>query len=343
VRQNSLLQFRECSSKRQGKAMLEDGYKRRFNYLRLSVTEICNFRCSYCLPNGYTGGNKKVFLTLAEIKTLARAFALSGTEKIRITGGEPTLRQDIVDIVGICAATPGIKNVALTTNAYRLPDILEQLVDAGLSAVNISADSLDSGNFNAITGFDKLDRVIKSIDLALASGLKKVKINTVLLKQSNAHEFEAFLAFVRNCPVTVRFIELMQTGDNHTYFRKEHLSAKELKLKLLENGWQQAAKSHDAGPAEEFFHNDYRGRIGLIMPYEKNFCDSCNRLRISAQGKLNLCLFASGSHDLRPAIASGDPDFLAAELRHCVNGKEKSHHLEQGYSGGTQNLAMIGG
>lgn len=323
--------------------MLEDGYKRRFNYLRLSVTEICNFRCSYCLPNGYTGGNKKVFLTLAEIKTLARAFALSGTEKIRITGGEPTLRQDIIDIVGICAATPGIKNVALTTNAYRLPDILEQLVDAGLSAVNISADSLDSGNFNAITGFDKLDRVIKSIDLALALGLKKVKINTVLLKQSNAHEFETFLAFVKNCPVTVRFIELMQTGDNHAYFRKEHLSGNELKRKLLENGWQQVAKSRDAGPAEEFFHKDYRGRIGLIMPYEKNFCDSCNRLRISAQGKLNLCLFASGSHDLRAAIASGDPEFLAAELRRCVNGKQKSHHLQQGYSGGTQNLAMIGG
>lgn len=323
--------------------MLVDQYNRSFPYLRLSVTELCNFKCTYCLPDGYKGGNKKSFLTLDEINTLVTAFSLLGTEKIRITGGEPTLRKDIVDIVNVCAANSNIKKVALTTNGYRLPDILEDLISAGVTGLNLSVDSLDPTNFAKITGHDKLHRIMESIEMVLAAGFGNLKLNTVLLRQTNGHEFDRFLSLVKKMPVTVRFIELMRTNDNHAFFAKEHLSANDIKSWLLSSGWQQISRSIDAGPAEEYFHPDYRGNIGLIMPYAKNFCDSCNRLRVSAQGKLNLCLFAGGSEDLRPLIASGNSEALADKIQRLVYGKQERHQLVEGCSGDTQNLSLIGG
>ena len=323
--------------------MLKDSYNRRFDYLRLSVTEVCNFKCNYCLPDGYQCDTRPHPLSLDEIQTLVSAFASAGTRKIRITGGEPTLRKDLAQIVQICADTPQIETVAMTTNAYRLTKQLSQLVDAGLTALNISADSLNPYTFAQITGRDSLDEIFASIDLALELGLKTVKLNAVLLKQYNARELNSFLNFIQDKPVSFRFIELMRTGDNHAYFDAQHVSGMELQSQLICDGWQLQPKADYAGPAVEFAHPDYLGKIGLIMPYAKDFCASCNRLRVSAEGKLHLCLFGEANDDLRPWLQNQDVDGLQQHLQQAVLGKWKGHQLHQQNSGLTKQLAMLGG
>ena len=192
--------------------MLQDSFKRRFSYLRLSLTESCNFRCNYCLPNGSTCDNKAAELTLAEIKHLVHGFAHAGTSKVRLTGGEPTLRRDLCDIIETVRTTRGIKDVALTTNGYRLNKEIHHWLDAGLTALNVSVDSLDADTFHLVTGQDRLPDILAGIDRALALGLSKVKINTVLLRQYNGQSLNTFLDFVRDKPISLRFIELMQTG-----------------------------------------------------------------------------------------------------------------------------------
>lgn len=322
---------------------LIDSYNRRFSYLRLSITDVCNFRCSYCLPDGYQCNSQTGFLQLPEIAAVVRAFALCGTRKIRLTGGEPTLRKDLPAIIAQCKNTPGIDQVALTTNGYRLRHQLASFLDAGLDALNISVDSLDPQSFQMITGHRKLGDILKAIDMALADGRTTVKLNAVLMREHNAHQLDQFLDFVRDTPITLRFIELMQTGDNGDFFRQQHTSGEQLMTQLLEQGWQQLERLPHAGPAIELSHPDYLGRIGLIMPYSKDFCSSCNRLRVSAQGNLHLCLFADSNASLRPHLLRESPAELAARLQQLVLGKAASHELHRGFSGMTTQLAMLGG
>lgn len=319
-----------------------DQYQRRFNYLRLSVTEACNFRCTYCLPNGYCPSGDDQPLSRAQIHTLVQAFAHNGTRKIRLTGGEPTLRRDLADIIGLCKATPGIQTVALTSNGYRMTKQLHSYVDAGLDQLNLSADSLRPESFRLITGHDKLAEVLASLRLALKLGVRSVKLNTVLLKGYNAHQLQDFFALIRDLPITLRFIELMNTGDNADYFAARHQSAAEIQQQLLDQGWVQVLRGPDAGPALEYSHGDYAGNVGFIMPYSKNFCASCNRLRLSASGKLHLCLFGDEGVDLRPHLAEG-PEAIAERLRSLVLGKQAGHRLAEGHTGHTRHLAMLGG
>jgi GTP 3',8-cyclase len=322
---------------------LEDRFGRRFAYLRLSITDVCNFRCQYCLPDGYQG-TPHGFLSRDEIGRLIQGFAQLGIRKLRITGGEPLVRRDVLDIVRQAAATPGIARVAMTTNAYRLPDLAGALHAAGLQAINISLDSLDPANFQRITGDTRHARVMEGIDAALASGIGTVKINTVLLKDLNDHEIPDFIEYVRERPVSVRFIELMQTAGNNDYFRLRHVRGREVAGRLESAGWQRVARGHTDGPAVEFAHPDYRGRIGLITPYAAGFCDGCNRLRVTARGGLRLCLFGNGTHDLRPHLQD-DTDLPA--LKRSITGalfeKRASHFLLKGDYGDTPHLAMTGG
>lgn len=322
--------------------MLEDKFGRRFHYLRLSITDVCNFKCEYCLPDGYQCDSDRDFLSLNEIRHISSAFAQLGTSKIRITGGEPSLRKDLVDVIDICASTPGIQTVAITTNGYRLPQQIDSWVDAGLSSLNVSIDSLDPRMFNSITGHDKLDTILTGIDKALERGLK-VKVNAVLMRHFNESELATFLDWIKQVPVTLRLIELMETGDNHVFFKNNHVPATPIKQGLLANGWGQIIRDKAAGPAQEFTHSDYAGKIGLIMPYSKDFCASCNRLRISALGKLHLCLFAEQGLDLREIIASGDEEVLKHKLVELLGNKEASHWLQDGFTGSTKHLAMLGG
>ncbi|RDV24319.1 GTP 3',8-cyclase MoaA [Alteromonas aestuariivivens] len=322
--------------------MLEDRFGRQFYYLRLSITEACNFRCQYCLPDGYQGPSHEHFLNLEEIRTLISGFAQLGTQKIRITGGEPSLRRDLSSVIDICRHTPGIKKVAMTTHGGRLAQNIASWHAAGLDQINVSIDSLDPRQFAAITGQDKLLHILKGIDMALEGGMK-VKVNTVLLKDFSQHRLSRFLDWIRHTPVTLRFIELMQTGDHEAFFKQQHLSGIPLRTQLLEQGWKPLPRELDAGPAQEFSHPDYAGRIGLILPYSKDFCLSCNRLRVAANGNLHLCLFSEQGVSLRPFLQSSDPAELKGFLQEVMASKHATHHLNEGNTGATRHLAMLGG
>lgn len=323
--------------------MLTDAYARRFSYLRLSVTESCNFRCSYCLPDGNDCGSRTGELNLSEIRRLVTAFAMLGTRKVRITGGEPSLRKDLTEIIATCKAVPGIEKVALTTNGYRLKRDALAWQDAGLDAVNVSVDSLDADTFHLVTGQDKLADILDGIAHAKAIGIKQVKINSVLLKQHNALALPDFLQFIQQQDIALRFIELMRTGDNAGFYQRQHLSGASIQQQLLAQGWQLNAKAKTDGPALEYSHSDYQGRIGLIMPYSKDFCADCNRLRVSSTGQLYLCLFTDSYQDLRSLLQNDDSAPLMRFLQQAVQGKALSHQLAQDYSGSTRHLAQIGG
>ena len=267
-----------------------------------------------------------------------------GTEKIRLTGGEPTLRKDFISIAESIANIDGIRQLAVTTNGYRMAKDVADWKKAGITSINVSVDSLDPKMFHQITGINKFDDVMRGIDRAFEVGYNKVKVNSVLMKNLNDKEFEQFLVWVKDRPIQMRFIELMQTGEMDSFFDKFHLSGLVLADKLLQNGWQLQHKSHTDGPAKVFTHPDYAGEIGLIMPYEKNFCASCNRLRVSAKGKLHLCLFGEEGIELRDLLQSHEQqDILQARIFAALQGKREHHYLHIGDSGVRNHLASIGG
>jgi len=322
---------------------LQDGFGRRFGYLRLSVTDVCNFRCEYCLPNGYKG-KPSGFMSVDEIRRLAAGFAEMGTTKVRLTGGEPMVRKDFMDIVEVVRNTDGIKKLAMTTNGYRLRETAADLRAAGVDAVNISIDSLEEDRFEEITGDRRFRKVFDSVDACIEQGFESVKINTVLLKGLNDHQLPDFFEYVRTRPVALRFIELMQTGDNQEYFEKRHVSGNVVRDHLLRAGWKRVERGPVDGPAIEYTHPDHVGRIGLIAPYAPGFCDTCNRLRVTARGGLRLCLFGNGSRDLRPFLQRDeDREQLKACVLTSLLGKKDSHALHVGDFGDTPHLASTGG
>lgn len=325
---------------------LVDKFGRRFEYLRLSITDVCNFSCQYCLPDGYQCDTPRNFMSAPELNMVVQAFARMGTKKVRITGGEPSLRGDLTDIIQQTANVPGIEQVAITTNGYKLEKELRQWADAGLSSLNVSIDSLDPRQFEQITGDTRLHSILKGLELAVELGLQ-VKVNAVLLKEFSDSQLSLFFDFVKVNNITLRFIELMQTGDNEAYFNAQHVSGESIENKLIDLGWSKKKKAEWAGPAKVYRHDDFKGRIGLIMPYSKDFCADCNRLRISALGKLHLCLFAEKGIELRDTIAQSvvqnDPSNLIAQIQDMLGQKEATHYLDKGFTGATQHLAMLGG
>lgn len=324
--------------------VVTDGFGRRFRYLRLSVTEVCNFRCTYCLPDGWRKTGPLSFLEVDEIGRLVRAFSGMGLSKVRLTGGEPTVRKDFAEIVSRVADEPGVTKVAVTTNGWNLPRHAADWRSAGLTHLNVSVDSLDAGIFSRITGHDRLPVVLDGIEAALSLGYEAVKINAVLLKETAEAGFDAWTDFVRERPVAVRFIELMRTGDNAEYFQAHHTGGRVLTEWLADRGWTPEGRASDAGPATEYRHPDYRGAIGLIAPYAPGFCEGCNRLRVTARGRLRLCLFGQGGVDLRPLLQSdADLPDLQAAIRQALFGKTAGHGLERDDSGDTRNLAQFGG
>lgn len=324
----------------------EDRFQRKFYYLRLSVTDVCNFKCTYCLPDGYqpSGQKNSSFLTLPEIQRVVRAFADCGTSKVRITGGEPTLRKDFNDIIACVANTAGIEKVATTTNGYRMAKQVEGWQSAGLTHINVSIDSLDPRMFHQITGENKFTQVMAGIDRAFEVGYQQVKVNVVLLKDLNHQQLPAFLDWIKHRPIQLRFIELMQTGEMDSLFERHHISGVAIRNQLIANGWVLKTRAHNDGPAQVFVHADYQGEIGLIMPYEKNFCHSCNRLRVSAKGKLHLCLFGEQGVELRDLLAQDNQQqALIERIQAQLQTKSVSHFLQDGNTGMTPNLASIGG
>ncbi|TXR53902.1 GTP 3',8-cyclase MoaA [Reinekea thalattae] len=322
--------------------MLQDSLGRRFYYLRLSVTDVCNFRCSYCLPNGYQGKPEDSFLSLSELEAASRGFAAMGTQKIRLTGGEPSLRPDIDDIITRLSHIDGIDQLAMTTNGYKLHKRAADWARAGLKQLNVSIDSLDTEEFHRITGHDRLNEIMAGLTVAQNSGLK-VKVNAVLMRGVNDNLTPVF-QWLKTNPLTMRFIEVMETSDQQVFFRQYHQRGETIRSRLLAEGWLPVIRGVAAGPAQEFYHPDYAGRIGLIMPYSKDFCASCNRLRISSLGKLHLCLFAEQGIDIRPYLQTGvATEELVKVVSEHLASKEVGHHLKDHNSGAMANLSQIGG
>ena len=328
--------------------ILRDSFGRSFPYIRLSITDVCNFKCGYCLPSGYQvdkSDNRK-FLHLDEIKRLAKVFSRLNVCKIRLTGGEPTVRKDFFDIIKTLKNEAGIKKVVITTNGYHLDEKAKKLVESGLNGINISIDSLNRNTFKSVTGHDRLPEILKGINILQDLHFGNIKINAVLLNGINASEkdFESWGEFIKKNKVDFRYIELMQTGDNLDYFRKYHVSSKIFKEYLNKNNWIYQTLGKDAGPSLNYINPEYKGRFGIIAPYSKDFCRSCNRLRITSRGDLRLCLFGNTGISIRHLLQKDDQ---IEELQDLIMGqmkfKKESHYLELGETGLTKNLSTTGG
>lgn len=322
---------------------MQDNYGRQFYYLRLSITDMCNFYCGYCLPDGYVKKDRN-FLSIEEIRRLTVAFVDLGVKKIRLTGGEPTIRKDFCEIAATLSQVPGLKKLALTTNGYHLNKNVSDYKRAGIDSITVSVDSLIPEKFHQITNHNCLNEILSGISTAQNLDFEAVKMNVVLLKGINIDEVESFIKFTRNSAISIRFIELMQTGTNLAYFQKHHIKSDFISEALLINGWQRVSRQFDAGPAIEYQHPDYQGRIGIIAPYSKDFCTTCNRLRVSAKGELGLCLFGNIGYSLRHLLQSDQqlPDlkqFIVDKLAY----KRESHYLQEGNTGMNNNFASIGG
>lgn len=323
---------------------LIDTQGRRFPYVRLSVTEVCNFRCTYCLPDGWKKTGPLQFLRPEEVGNLTSALTEVGVAKVRLTGGEPTVRKDLPAIVETLAAVSGISKIAMTTNGWNLERHSGIWRDSGLTHLNVSVDSLDADTFHQITGHDRLNSVLRGIDDALARDYQSVKLNAVLLRETAEEGFADWVDFVKSRSLSVRFIELMRTADNADYFTAHHVSGAMLCDWLIERDWSPLPRQSDDGPAVEFVHADYQGRIGLIAPYAPGFCDSCNRLRVTARGKLRLCLLGEGGIDLRDLLqVPEDRSELVHRIHAALYGKAAGHRLHQGLPGDLRNLAELGG
>ena len=323
---------------------LSDAIGRRFEYLRLSLTEVCNFRCTYCLPEGYKKPcQRPAELTVEEIRRAVAGFAQLGLWKVRLTGGEPTLRRDFEDVARAVASVSGIRRVAMTTNGYRLAERAQAWRDCGVSALNISVESLDPARFAAMTGHDRLGEVLRGIEAARDAGFDHIKLNAVLMRGVNDDELAAMVDFVTTRDLSLRFIEVMRTNDNAAFFDQHHVAGQSVIDRLEAAGWQRLPRTAGAGPAVELGHAHAKGRIGIIAPYSRDFCASCNRLRMSSEGKLHLCLFGDGGIDLRPLLAADDPAPLVARIRALIGTKAPAHRLHEGNSGATPHLASIGG
>ena len=328
--------------------MLRDSFGRTFPYIRLSITDVCNFKCGYCLPNGYQKdkSDNRTFLAAEEIERLAKGLSELGVCKIRLTGGEPTVRKDFFDIVKILKRNSGIKKTVITTNGYRLDQIAKQIVESGLDGINISIDSLNRKTFKNITNHDRLPEILKGIEKLQQLSFKNIKINAVLLKGINDSEkdFNEWSNFVKNNEIDFRYIELMQTGDGFDYFKKYHVSAKIFSDYLNKNGWIFQTLGRDSGPSKNYLHPSYKGKFGVIAPYSKDFCKSCNRLRITSRGDLRLCLFGTTGISIRHLLQRDDQlEELKDLISKQLNFKKESHYLELGETGLMKNLSTTGG
>ena len=328
--------------------MLKDNFGRTFPYIRLSITDVCNFKCGYCLPNGYQvdKSDSRKFLHLDEIGRLARALSELGVSKIRLTGGEPTVRKDFFDIVKCINKNSGIKKTVITTNGYHLDKIAHRIKESGLGGINISIDSLDRETFKKITSHDRLHEILKGIKVLQELDFKKIKINAVLLKGVNDsdNDFNQWSKFIKKNKIDFRYIELMQTGDNLDYFKKYHVPAKKFTDYLSKNDWIIQTFGRDSGPAKNYLNPKFKGKFGIIAPYSKDFCKSCNRLRITAKGDLRLCLFGNTGINIRHLMQK---DEQIEELKDLIlkqlNFKKETHYLELGDTGITKNLSTTGG
>jgi GTP 3',8-cyclase len=290
--------------------MLADVYKRPVQDLRISVTDRCNFRCTYCMPmDEYEWINKKEILTFEEITRLATLFVSLGVEKIRLTGGEPLVRQNLDHLVAKLSAIDGLKDICLTTNGALLAEKVEALKAAGLKRVNISVDTLDPEKFKRMTKRGDLDKVLEGIFAAKKHGLQPIKLNAVVERGVNDDDIIPLVEFSREHGFAMRFIEYMDVG-NANNWTSAKLVAKKAIIETIHARYplKEIGRAEGHAPSVDYEFVDGKGDIGVIASVTEPFCSSCTRARITADGKLVTCLFSQSGHDLKAMLRSGATD-----------------------------------
>ncbi|WP_159499167.1 GTP 3',8-cyclase MoaA [Microbacterium sp. 18062] len=314
-------------------APLADTFGRVHRDLRVSLTDRCSLRCTYCMPEqGNEWLARESILSLDEIERVARVAATAGITTFRLTGGEPLLRRDIVEVVRRLAAirTPhGPVEIAMTTNGIRLPEVLPDLVDAGLGRLNISIDTLDRERFAALTRRDRLDDVLEGIAAAAASGLRPLKLNAVAMRGVNDDELVDLVAFAIEHGAQMRFIEQMPLDAGHTWDRTQMVTRDEI-LAALAARWELAPVPGRGGaPAERWMIDGGPETVGVIASVTAPFCGDCDRLRLTADGQLRNCLFSTTEYDLVPVLRGGGTDDDVDRMLHaCVHGKLAGHAID---------------
>ncbi len=328
--------------------MLTDPFGRSITYLRISLTDRCNLRCAYCLPaSGIEWLPGEELLTADEIVYVAKSAASLGISNIRLTGGEPLVRPDALNIVARIAAIPGIQDLSLTTNAILLEKMAKPLADAGLNRVNISLDTLDADKFRRVTRFGDFSRAWKGILAAEAAGLTPVKLNTVVVGGFNDDEIFDIANLSKTYPWHIRFIELMPVGNQQEWGGglptgdDRYVSVQQMHIHLKHLGLEPAELSTGNGPARTFRIPGAPGTVGFISPLGEHFCENCNRLRLTADGRLRACLLIDKEISIHEALKNGDD--LSALLQEAVEGKPEGHELALKNYPEARRMAQIGG
>jgi cyclic pyranopterin phosphate synthase len=308
---------------------LVDTFGRVHNNLRISVTDRCNLRCVYCMPEDVTFLDKSALLSFEEMAAFVRAVAPLGIDKVRLTGGEPLLRRDLHKLVRLIVDVPGIRDVGLTTNGLLLAQQADALLDAGLRRLNVSLDTLDEGRFRELARRDGLDLVLAGLDAAKRAGFTRIKLNAVAIRGFIEHDAVPLARYCREHGFELRFIEYMPIGAD-SWEREKVFFAHEL-LDLLEREVAPLAPAVDydpTAPAMDFEYTD-GGRVGIIASISRPFCRHCNRLRLTADGKLRNCLFAHDETDVKGLLRAGTPDEakLAEVVRASVWAKWEGHEI----------------
>ena len=284
--------------------MLQDARQRRAKDLRISVTDRCNFRCSYCMPlESYTWLRRREILSYEEIARLARIFVLLGIEKIRITGGEALVRRDLHQLVAEISKLPGLQDLCLTTNGVLLAQKAPLLAAAGLKRINVSVDSLDPENFRRMTGRDNLPQVLDGLFAAQRCGLQPVKLNAVVIRGVNDRDILPMVDFARHHGFAIRFIEFMDAGNANQWHSDKLMSKQEI-LQIIHARYplREVGRERDGAPAIGYRFEDGQGEIGVIASVTEPFCSGCTRLRLTADGKLVTCLFSDRGYNLKSLL-----------------------------------------
>jgi cyclic pyranopterin phosphate synthase len=334
---------------------LVDPQRRVVDYLRISVTDRCNYRCTYCIPHGGAEHvDRADVLSFEEIVDLARAFVALGVRRLRLTGGEPTVRRDLPALARMLRALPGVDELALSTNGHLLPELAAPLRAAGVDRLNVSVDSLDEARFRRITGRGELARVLAGLEAARAAGYASIKLNTVAVKGFNDDELAAICRFAWQRGFVPRFIEQMPMAAGQTYLPGELLTAAEIRARVAAGFAgarlvaDEGGAARGAGPAR--YHrlvidgDAPPRRLGIISPMTEHFCDTCNRLRLSATGALHACLAHDDAVDLRAPLRSGGPEAVTAAIRAALSRKRDGHEFQLvGLGGPRKAMVQIGG
>lgn len=321
---------------------LVDPFGRQITYLRLSVTDRCNFRCVYCMAEDMTFLPKQRLLCYEELVQIGRVFTELGVNKIRLTGGEPLVRQDIIKLTSGLGQLDGLNNLAITTNGSMLTKLAQPLFDSGVRSLNISLDTLDDQQFHSVTRTGKLSKVLDGIKAAQDAGFTKIKLNAVIMKGQNDHQIPALLDYVLDNQLDISFIEEMPLGHISSHDRaKTFCSSDDVKAIIRQHYELIPSTLNTGGPSRYSTIKGFNSNIGFISPHSNNFCGSCNRIRLTAEGKLLLCLGNEDSLDLRAIVRRypNQPEILKERIIEAIKLKPKEHHFN--HDGDVQILRFM--